>query len=137
MKRQFLKFTPNRGNISVAPGFNVDQLVGSYTLTVWDKDGRSVMTHQGEVAEDIAPIELPSPQSQEDMFMVELNATIVSLNPPEEGDGYRMTLLTKQSGQAIADPAEVTGPLPATKEVITIILVMTPVKTDDVPPTIS
>lgn len=137
MKRQFLKFTPNRGDITVTPSFNVELIVGSFTLTVWNKDGESVMVQNGEVAEDIQPIQLPEPAAPEDMFMVELNATLLSLNPPKEGEVFEMNLLTKQSGQAIADPALVSGPLSDTKQVETIILVMTPVPPEEVPPIIS
>lgn len=124
--RQFLKYTPNHGALTVTPAFNVEDIVGSFTLTVWDKDGKEVLTQPGEVAADLAAITIPGTSSNEDMFMVEMNATIIALESPEDGKQYQMTLLTKQSGQAIADAAKVEGPLPDTKQVITIILVLTP-----------
>ncbi len=126
--RQFLKFDPNQGPVSVTPAFNVELLVGTFTLTVWDQDGKEVFSKREEVTADIAPIHLPDSTSADDMFMVELNATIVSQSTPQEGEKYFMTLQAEQEGRKLDDPAKAEGPLPTTFQVITIILVLHPLK---------
>ncbi len=126
--RQFLKFKPNQGPVFVTPEFNVDLLVGTFTLSVWDKNGEEVFSKREEVTETIDPIRLPDSNSETDMYMVELNATIVSQTTPREGERYIMTLKAEQSGHKLDDPAKAEGPLPSTFQVVTIILVLHPIQ---------
>lgn len=126
--RQFLTYTPDQGSITVTPSFNVKLLAGTFTLSVWDKNGNEIFSKREEVATDLEPIALPNHTEDNDMFMVELNATITSLNTPEDGQKYEMTLTTKQSDKALGDPAKAEGPLPDDYKVITIIVVLNPTK---------
>ena len=123
--RQFLNFTPNHGEISVRFSFNVELLVGTYTLTVWDHDGKVALSKTEAVVKDIPDVVIPEAVTG-GQFLIELNATIVSLLTPEEGQQYQVELTTLQSGQALADPMKLEGDLPASKEVVTLMVIMTP-----------
>ena len=123
--RQFLNFTPNHGEITARFSFNVELLVGTYTLTVWDNAGKVAFSKTDEVIKDIPDVVIPE-EVTANQFLIELNATIVSLLPPEEGQQYHVEMTTLQSGQALADPAKLEGDLPASKEVVTLMVIMTP-----------
>ena len=105
--------------------FNVELLVGTYTLTVWDHDVKVALSKTDEVVKDIPDVVIPEAVTT-GQFLIELNATIVSLLPPEEGQQYQVELTTLQSGQALADPSKLEGDLPAAKEVVTLMVIMTP-----------